>query len=310
MNTNVEELLTRELHRQAETTQWRPELLRGALRRHRRRRIRSRVALPVLSVAVAAAVAVSVVAVASGRSAPASARPKAETVAYVLGRARSAVSAAGSDVLEVRSRLSNGWSFTSWYGPARGLIMLDSHPSRGAVTTYYVGPQKTVIVDYGTKTWWSWKLGSVAAKLPPKFRHRFAVRRDMRMLPGLEAFELTVLGGGVRGLTIPTPKVIRSELAQGRFRLVGRQTGGGQQLLELRATERRNPLLAGPGRRALIIWVNAKTYLPVRSVAPSTYASSMVSQFTWLAPTAPNLAILNPRIPAGFTHRGPHCPCG
>jgi hypothetical protein len=58
--------------------------------------------------------------------------------------------------------------------------------------------------------------------------------------------------------------------------------------------------------RPLTIWVNAATYLPVRSVAAGLGAQPLVSEFTWLAPTAANLAILTPRIPAGFTYRAPH----
>jgi len=309
MNANLEELLTEELQRQADGAQWRPELLRTALRRHRRRQLRRRVALPVLAVGVAAVVAVSVVAVASGRSAPAAARPRIETAAYVLSRATSAVTAATSDVLEVRSRVSAGWSVTSWVAPKTGVVRLDTRLAPSGHSTFYSEPSKTVIVDYQTRSWWSVGLDRLARSMPPGLRRRAELRHDLRLIPGLLAFQMNAWDNGDPTLTIPTPAAIRSELADGRFRLIGSQTSGGQRLLELRGMGSGNAGVAQHDRM-LAIWVNAATYLPVRSVAIVGSEPPLVSEFTWLAPTAANLAILTPRIPAGFTYREPRCPCG
>lgn len=70
--------------------------------------------IPSAAVGVAATVAVSVAAVGPGRSASPGAKPKIETVAYVLSRARSALGAAGDDILEIQSSVSNGISYTTW----------------------------------------------------------------------------------------------------------------------------------------------------------------------------------------------------
>jgi hypothetical protein len=50
-----------------------------------------------------------------------------------------------------------------------------------------------------------------------------------------------------------------------------------------------------------VIWADASTYLPVRLVAHGHKFSFQID-FQWLAPTAANLASLQPKIPAGFRH--------
>jgi hypothetical protein len=309
MNSNVEELLAQELRRQADNTRWQPELLRGALQRHRRRRIRRRVALPVLAAGVAAAatVSVAVAVVAPPLSTPA-VRPTIETVAYVLSRAKSAVTAARADVLEVRSQPRDGWSVTSWIAPNNGVVRLDTYLVPGGHTAFYAEPAKTVIVDYQTKSWWSVKPDWLVRGLSPTRRQLAQYRHDLRLIPGLLAFQLNAWDNGDPKLTIPTPAVIRSELADGKFRLIETQTSGGQRLLELRGTDSNAGVAAH--YRALTIWVNAATYLPVRSVAAGLGSRPLVSEFAWLAPTAANLALLKPTIPAGFRYEAPHCPCG
>jgi hypothetical protein len=308
MNSNVEEMLAHELHRQADNTQWRPELLSEALRRHRRRRIRRRVALPVLAAGVAAAVAASVAMVVPRPSTSAARGQTVETVAYILGRAKSAVAAANADLLEVRSRPGGDWSVTSWVAPKNGVVRLDTHLVRGGHTAFYAEPSNTVIVDYETKSWWSVRLDWLVRGMSPSLRQRAQYRHDLRLIPGLLAFQMNAWDNGDPKLTLPTPAVIRSELADGRFRLIGTQTSGGQRLLELRGTD--SDAAVAEHYRALTIWVNADTYLPVRSVAAGLGSRQLVSEFTWLAPTAANLALLKPAIPAGFTYRAPRCPCG
>ena len=53
-------------------------------------------------------------------------------------------------------------------------------------------------------------------------------------------------------------------------------------------------LLAERGRNLMRAAV-AKTYLPIRRISGTT-----VDDLTWLAPTAPNLALLKLTIPPGF----------
>lgn len=307
MNSNVEELLAQELHRQADNTQWQPKLLRGALRRHRRRQRRRLVALPVLAAGVAAAVAVSVAAAVPGRSASPARGQTAETAAYIVGRAKSAVAAASSDVLEVRSQPQVGWSVTSWIAP-NGVVRLDTHLVPGGYTTFYAEPAKTVIVDYQTKSWWSVKADWLVRGMSSSRRQLAQYRHDLRLMPGLLAFQPNAWDNDDPKVTLPTPAVIRSELADGKFRLIGTQTSDGQRLIELRGADSNAGVAAH--YRTLTIWVNAATYLPVRSVAAGLGTPRLVSEFTWLPPTAANLALLKPTIPAGFRYQAPRCPCG
>jgi hypothetical protein len=307
MNSNVEELLAEELHRQADSVQWPSDVLDGALRRHRRRRIRRQVGMPVLAAGVAAAVAVSVAMIAPHPSASPARGQSVETAAYILGRAKSAIAAASADVLEVRSQSGDEWSITSWVAPNNDIVRLDTRLVRGGHTTFYAESSKTVIVDYQTMSWWSVKL-RLARGLSVTQRERVQYRHDLRLIPALLAFQMNASDNGGPKLTLPTTAVIRSELADGEFRLVGTETSGGQRLLELRGTY--SHAAVTEHYQALTMWVNAATYLPVRSVAAGFGTQRLVSEFTWLAPTAANLALLKPTIPAGFTYRAPHCPCG
>jgi hypothetical protein len=49
------------------------------------------------------------------------------------------------------------------------------------------------------------------------------------------------------------------------------------------------------------LWANASTFLPVRLTAKGQHFGFQID-FRWLAPTPANLALLNPKIPAGFRH--------
>jgi hypothetical protein len=58
---------------------------------------------------------------------------------------------------------------------------------------------------------------------------------------------------------------------------------------------------------AVNIWLNAASYLPVRSSSaqPLGPGAPLISKFTWLAPTSANLAVFTPQIPAGFKNQQP-----
>lgn len=310
MSIDLEQLLPEEMQRRAGQTGWRPDLLSRALRRHRRRRLRRRAATAAAAGSLAVALLAVAVAVAPDHTTPTAARAKVETDAYVLRQAKIAVAGASTDVLEVRSRSSDGWSFTTWYDPANGAIRLDVQPAAGRPTFYYAEPRQTVIVDYGTMTWWSRDLANPVLHRPVRLRAQLG--RWVRLVPAAIATETMAWGAG--GLTAPTPATIRHELADGQFTLIGSQTVHGQRLLELRGGYWFGQHTAS-GKDVLTLWVSAATYLPVRSIADDALgggASSppLYSQFSWLPPTAANLAALRPAIPAGFTQQAPSCPCG
>lgn len=49
------------------------------------------------------------------------------------------------------------------------------------------------------------------------------------------------------------------------------------------------------------MWINASTFLPVRSVTgEGPYAPRIDSTFTWLPATEENRAVFTPELPAGF----------
>jgi hypothetical protein len=305
MNTDVEELLVEQMHKQAAGAAWRPELLHGALRRHRTGRSRRRILYPALAVGAAAAVAVSVAVAAPGRSAPAKIHPKLQTIAYVLTRTRKAVSADARDVLEIRSSAGNGWSYTTWIDQATGRYRLDLRgPSTASEPNedFYGGKYRPLMtVDYQNRSWWS---------IRPPQQGGSGARLRVSVMPALIVAISTSWGGWGAGL--PTPAHLSKDLADGAFRLLGSETVAGQRLLHLRGIVRFGLKLGTFGLDHTVdLWVSPGSYLPVRSSAyegPS--APPLTSEFSWLQPTAANLAVLAPRIPAGFKHQAPRCPCG
>jgi hypothetical protein len=298
VNIEVQELLADELHRRADAVTWRPALLDNVLKRHRERALRRRATTSAAVMGVAIAVlAVSVSAIASSHPIR-PARPTVQTVAYVVGRTRSAVSAVGADILEVHSRLSNGWSYSAWLEPAAGDSRVDMLPPAGAggALFYYSDRLRAVLVNYQTKTY------STASLIGPGL----GVARDLMQL---SVFPVSVSWGNF-GPGLPTPAVIRQELASRSFRLVGTETVNGQRLLHLRGASTLPPL--GPrgwGYDTLDIWISSATYLPVSSVTGlGPYAPRVYSTFKWLRPTRQNRAVFAPEIPSGFRNESalPH----
>jgi hypothetical protein len=104
-------------------------------------------------------------------------------------------------------------------------------------------------------------------------------------------------GGGETPAQLTT--LISKALSCDLFRAGGHQIVDGVDALRLAATPRLLRQLhgeasdAGPG---LTLWVNAKTFLPVRLVLSPTGHSD----FGWLKPTAANLATLQVNVPAGL----------
>jgi hypothetical protein len=287
VNIDVQELVADELRRQASAVTWQPALLDRALERHRRRQFRRRAALGAGTFSLAVAVLAVVVSTALSRG-PAASRPAVQTVAYVVSRARSALATAGAGILEVQSRLSNGWSYTAWLRPADGEIRIDTYPPAGGPVRYYASNSRAFVVNDETKTYSTQRITVYALGQPPGM-----------MLMSL--FGVSVTWGDLGG-SIPSAAAIRHQLATGSFRLIGTETVNGHRLLHLRG-EGRLPELrpAGGGYRALDMWINASTFLPVRSVTgEGPYAPRINSTFTWLPASQHNRAVFRPEVPAGF----------
>jgi hypothetical protein len=299
MNTKVEDLLAEQMRIEAQAATWRPELLHGALRRYRNRRLRHKAALPALAVGVAGAVAASVAVGIPGRTAPA-VHPQARTVANIIGRAQSAMAAADTDVLQVRTHLASGWSYTLWF-EVRPVVRLRIDVQSASVLPrdVFADGSRILTLDYQSRTWWQ-------VRLPVRARGR----RVTLMVPGEAMVALLSVGSGLGGgLVLPTPQNLRRELRDGKFRLVGTQTIDRTRVLRLQGARRSD--------HGLTIWVNAASYLPVRSsvlIREQTGSrlgwTRLTSLLTWLPGTSANLAALKPIVPVGFEHRSPRCPCG
>jgi hypothetical protein len=132
----------------------------------------------------------------------------------------------------------------------------------------------TTYVDYASRSWWS-------------VTHR-----------------------GDLGPMLDDPAVIRDEIAQGHWLVVGHPTVNGQATIELRLSVSGSYPAWLRSVLAMRLWVNAKTYLPVQEKATgvtsvrkghvSTYPTFLTFQL--LPTTAANLAQLQVTVPAGFRY--------
>ena len=96
---------------------------------------------------------------------------------------------------------------------------------------------------------------------------------------------------------------IRAEIANGQFKVVGPTELHGQRAIELKINVPPNNE-APPHVTAARLWVDATTYLPMQEFMRMSNGQQNVTDYTFLPPTAGNLAKLRPVIPAGYTRAG------
>jgi hypothetical protein len=99
-----------------------------------------------------------------------------------------------------------------------------------------------------------------------------------------------------------SPADLARGIAKGYWRVVGRTRLEGQPAIELSETGR-GPDLWGP--LPTLLWVNARTHLPIRMVNGVGHAQWDVNEWAFLPPTAANLARLRVRIPPGYPRSVP-----
>ena len=101
-----------------------------------------------------------------------------------------------------------------------------------------------------------------------------------------------------------SPAVLVRGVADGAWRVAGRTRLDGQQALELRETGRGRDIIEP---MPVLLWVNAQTYLPIRLVSGTASSGSgmTVEDFSYLPPTAANLALLRVPIPFGYPRSTP-----
>jgi hypothetical protein len=224
---------------------------------------------------------------AANRSATASAPTRAETVAYVTEKAKTALANVDNYVLrddQVQTG-SGGDSATNWTDPRTGNDYEILHDSTAGTSTAWLSTYlvnrvltwKTVEADYSTRTWFV----SVMHAAGP-------------------------IQGSTAGATstVMTPAQIKSWLDAGGLKIVGHQKINGHQAIGLREPWAR-------GYREL--WVDSRTFLPLRTIT-ADFANTngplknvqLIDNDTWLPRTTSLLDMVNHvHIPAGFRQVAP-----
>jgi hypothetical protein len=96
---------------------------------------------------------------------------------------------------------------------------------------------------------------------------------------------------------------IRAEIANGQFKVLGSTELHGQRAVELKINVPPNNE-APPHVTTARLWVDATTYLPLQQFLRMSNGEQNITDYTFLPPTAENLAKLRPEIPAGYTRAG------
>lgn len=324
MNSDVGDLLREGIDRATAGERIPPGLAGRARQRHHRRAFTIRAAAVTGTAAVTAA---AVVAAVTGGTPPRGGGPVL-TTAYVAGHTEQALAAAGRGGLIYR---------VSWAGPEEYAVaaepMVSGHPSTElhlnslkiarTTTWFYQGRTRTegyaadgqvaidigpstptrsrgpqappdlIAVDPHTRQWFHPLTPFDVPYSSPPVPHSCNTRDDWLVGGPLSSAEFAALA--------------RKSLSCGQFRADGQQQVNGARALRLAGTPQLLRQLRGDewgrtGPRAVTLWVNATTFLPVRvTVSGWKIPDRKSTDFSWLKPTAANLAMLRVNVPAG-TH--------
>jgi hypothetical protein len=302
MNTDVEDLLREGMERFTADLRAPAGLTRLVARRHRRRVVlRSMTAGAAALAAGAVALAMAVLPVA-GHGIDGS----AVDAAYVVKHVTSALSAAepgeiaqmkvttigpplpgGTAAVTTSEEWSNGGQWRAvLYSPAGHQVFDEGFSTASGFT----------LVSYPARTWTREPgLGRSATPSLGSLSGRHGCGPAVSAFPLL--FRLGLPGTSSSASSLPTTvaTALRTAVSCGTLAVAGRQRIDGIEAIEL--TSRPSSLIAET------IWVSPDTFLPVRVVvrsAPSMPVFQQTADFTWLPPTARNLAKLTVPIPAGF----------
>jgi hypothetical protein len=100
------------------------------------------------------------------------------------------------------------------------------------------------------------------------------------------------------GLEDLGPAALAHEVAHGLWRVTGRAQVNGQPVIELAETRSGRYLHYMP--LPVLLWVNARTYLPVRMITGAGTPQMSQSDWYYLRPSTANMALLRVPIPAGY----------
>lgn len=293
MSSDMEELVRDGMRQFTATMQASPDLAARAFDRHRHGR---RVLRGGAAVAAAGAVTVAAVITAATHGPTSKASPIAAPV--VLARLLTAIDHARGDIL---------------YTPAPGKPLTGGQypafPRPGQEVHVRVGPAR----GSGGKVF---KDGEYSFRMPSeKALHRYiknytadlnqgglqlsgtSLRVDHFKHVWSECHSTFILGFALDAAGI------RTEIAHGKFTVIGRTELHGQRAIELKVNVPPNHE-APPHVTAERLWVNATTYLPMRGSTRWSNGQKSVFDYVFLRPTPKNLAKLHPAIPAGYTRAG------
>ena len=101
------------------------------------------------------------------------------------------------------------------------------------------------------------------------------------------------------------PAAIAREIITGQWRIVGRTRLDGQPAIELRETRTGALLPRNPQPVPGLLWVNARTHLPIRWITGAGTSSVTQQDYEYLPPTPANLALLQVPIPRDYPRSNP-----
>lgn len=94
-----------------------------------------------------------------------------------------------------------------------------------------------------------------------------------------------------------SPAALAREIAAGQWRVVHRTRLEGKPAIELSET-RHGPAMIMP--LPTILWVNARTHLPIRMIVGAGHTTVGMNEWSYLPPTRANLRLLQVPIPPGY----------
>jgi hypothetical protein len=293
MDTDFEDLVADSLRRRAAAVAI-PANLAGLARRARGQRRRRHVMRFGLTAVTAVSLALTIpLATQAGRQPT---MPlQAQTVAYVMGRTERSLASSASAEIAIEQDIWQGPAFASglldglggttpgaqssitwtYRGNTRTeLLAADGRPVSADAVVLPVGRRagRQIEVDYRVKTWWRAAMETRIVIVPPSASCQWAP------------------------FPPPTSAWIRHVLRCGFFRLAGHEVVNGINAIEIVSRT-----LLDPGA-AEVIWINPKTYLPVRSLLETTSGRREWAEadYAWVPATERNLVMLTQPIPAGF----------
>jgi hypothetical protein len=295
MNTELEQQLRADMEHATRDVRVPPGLALKAYRHYHKRAITTRAAAAAGAAAVLTAGALSVAEVTGAFGQPAGGA-QVRTTAYVISRVERALSAPNMANMVAYTRTVYPAGVTlrpvpggvnGSGGPAAGSSRAGAYEALWAyhrsskLSSFTASGQRvfderitvgkrsmaTTVVAYTSHTWWR----------AQSARPEVASSASPGCLPG----------GQVRlnGSANAWPDFIHSQLACGAYTVAGKQDLGGVEALKITGSSGQ-----------LTLWVNPRTYLPIRL----QQLGPVQVNFQWLAPTRANLAMLNMPVPASF----------